>query len=344
MEEYDNMSSNKQKKEVVVLGAGSWGMTLAIHLFKKGHKIRLWEFSQERVASLLSKRENIWFLPGITIPEDIFITSNIDEACQKAEVVIVAIPSHTVREVVTHLVGHLEEGAIIISVVKGLEEKTSMRPSQIIEEILGGWQIGVLSGPSHAEEVSREIPTTVVASSVQKEISASIQHLFITPNFRVYTNEDLIGVELGGALKNIIAIAAGISDGLGFGDNTKAALLTRGLTEMTRLGVAMGAKSQTFAGLSGMGDLIVTCISKFSRNRHLGEMIGRGITLKEALKKMVMVAEGIRTTKAASEMAKFYGVELPITEEVFKVLFEGKSPREAVSELMLREPKPEIFG
>lgn len=336
--------SSADKREIVVLGAGSWGTTLAIHLARKGHRVKLWEFSKEQVSALLHQRENTKFLPGIAIPQEIFITSNLREACRGVGVVVIATPSHTVREVVTGLTESTEEGILVVSGVKGLEEETLMRPSQVIEEVLGGCRIGILSGPSHAEEVSRQIPTTVVAASTLKETREFIQHLFITQSLRVYTNEDAIGVELGGALKNIIAIAAGISDGLDFGDNTKAALLTRGLAEITRLGVAMGARAETFAGLTGMGDLIVTCTSKYSRNRYLGEMIGQGKTLKEALEEMVMVAEGVRTTRAACRLAKIYGAELPIIEEVANIFFEDKDPREAVKELMLREAKPETCG
>lgn len=334
---------NIDKREVAVLGAGSWGTTLAIHLTKKGERVRLWEYAEEQVNRLLAARENTKFLPGIAIPREIFITSNMEEACDGAGAVIIVTPSHAVREVMRGLSGSIEEGVLVVSCVKGLEEETLMRPSQVIEEVLGR-RVGVLSGPSHAEEVSREIPTTVVAASVLPETREFIKRLFMTPNFRVYTNDDLIGVELGGAVKNIIAIAAGISDGLRFGDNTKAALLTRGLAEMTRLGVAMGARAETFAGLSGIGDLVVTCTSRYSRNRHLGEMIGKGKTLKEALKEMVMVAEGVRTTRAACRLAERFRVDLPITKEVFKILFEEKDPREAVKELMLREAKPESFG
>lgn len=331
-------------ERIAILGAGSWGTALAVHLARKGHRVRLWEFFEERANSLIRDRENRRFLPGVPIPKKVLVSSDLKGVCEGVDLLLLAVPSHTLREVCCKIRGLLGEEVIVVSCVKGLEEESLMRPSEVVEDVLGERLLGVISGPSHAEEVSRGIPTTIVASSTTPWVMERIQQLFITPDFRVYTNSDLIGVELGGALKNIIAIATGISDGLGFGDNTKAALMTRGLVEITRLGVAMGARSQTFAGLSGMGDLICTCISRHSRNRWLGEAIGKGKTLKEAMEEMTMVAEGVRTTRVAHHLSGLHGVELPITDQVYNVLFEGKDAREAVRELMLREAKPELFG
>jgi glycerol-3-phosphate dehydrogenase (NAD(P)+) len=304
----------------------------------------LWEFFENYAFSIIKDRENKKFLPGVPIPSNVFVSSDLKKVCEGVEFLLFAVPSHTLRDVCCKLKGLVEGEVTIVSCVKGLEEKTFMRPSEVIRDVLGeGISLGIISGPSHAEEVGRGIPTTVVTSSLVDNVAQEIQRLFVAPQLRVYTNSDLIGVELGGALKNIIAIATGISDGLGFGDNTKAALMTRGLVEIMRLGVAMGAKSQTFAGLSGMGDLICTCISRYSRNRWLGEAIGRGKALEEAMEEMTMVAEGVRTTKVAYRLSKIYGVELPITEQVYQVLFEGKDARQAVKELMCREIKPELF-
>jgi len=329
-------------KKVGVLGGGSWGTTLAILLYEKGLSVKIWEFSEEQVIRVRQKRENVKFLPGIFIPPEIEITSCLEEVVKESEVIIVALPSQVVRGVVERLSTMIIPGVVIISAVKGLEISTMKRISEVIgESIPQKIQIGVISGPSHAEEVSRKIPTAVVSSGQDEKTAKFIQELFLTPNLRVYTNTDLVGVELGGALKNIMAIAAGISDGLGLGDNTKAALITRGLVEIIKIGRVLGAKEATFLGLSGLGDLVVTCTSKYSRNRYLGEMIGKGSSLQEVLDSMTMVAEGVPTTKAAKELAKKVNIELPITNEVYKVLFEGKDPKQAVSDLMMRSAKAE---
>jgi glycerol-3-phosphate dehydrogenase (NAD(P)+) len=332
--------------KVAVLGGGSWGTTLGILLSKKGYKVFLWEYCKEHVDMLKTYRENIKFLPGIPIPKDIIITNDIYECIKDTRIIVIAVPSHAVRSVVRRFVDKVSDDIIIVSGTKGLEEDSLDTPSQVIQSEFSfelDKSIVVLSGPSHAEEVSRGIPTTVVAACKHEDNAKFIQNLFSTSFFRVYTNTDVIGVELGGALKNVIALASGILYGLKFGDNTTAALITRGLAEISRLGIAMGARQETFFGLSGIGDLVVTCTSKYSRNRQLGEMIGKGSTFEEAYSSMVMVAEGVNTTKAAFVLSQKLGIELPITKEVHAVLFEGKSPRKAVEDLMLRELKPEWY-
>ena len=326
--------------DVAVLGAGSWGTTLAVHLAPKV-RVRLWEFSQELARVLRDRRENVKFLPSIHIPESILISSSLEEIISDAEVVVVAVPSHVMREVVQK-VASIRKKIVVVSAVKGIEEGSLKRMSEVIREELPESSVSVLSGPSHAEEVSRNIPTTVVISSEDEGEACEMQKLFMTQSFRVYTNQDMIGVELGGALKNIVAIAGGISDGLGFGDNTKAAILTRGLAEITRLGAAMGANPGTFAGLSGMGDLITTCISRYSRNRKLGELAAQGKKLDDALSTIGQVAEGVRTTRCACKLAGIYKVDVPIAEQVYAVLFDGKDARSVAAELMLRAPKTEL--
>jgi len=333
-------------KSVAVIGAGSWGITLAILLFEKGFSVRLWEFEKKQ-AEILAKKRKFRFLPWVNIPEEIEITSDISDALKGVQLIVVALPSHVVRRVAKKIAEvPLSEDIVVVNASKGLEDKTLLRMSQVLSQELPQRlhkRIVVLSGPSHAEEVSRKIPTTVVVASRNEKLNREIQKIFFTPYFRVYTNSDIIGVELGGALKNIVAVAAGIGDGMGLGDNSKAALITRGLVEITRLGRALRGKPATFSGLSGMGDLIVTCTSHYSRNRNFGEKIGQGKTLKKALSEIKMVVEGIRTTKAAYQLAKKYNVSMPITEEVYKVLFQKKKPSEAVRDLMQREAKPELY-
>ncbi len=332
-------------KSVAILGAGSWGITLAIMLFEKGFFVKVWEFEKKQ-AQILREKRKLRFLPWLDIPRDIEIISNISYALDGVRLVVIALPSHVVRRVAKKIAKvPLPEDIIIVNASKGLEDKTLLRMSQVLSEELPeklGKRIVVLSGPSHAEEVSRKIPTTVVVASRNEKLNQEVQKIFFAPYFRVYTNPDIIGVEMSGALKNIIALAAGIGDGLGLGDNSKAGLITRGLVEITRLGKALGAKPLTFSGLSGMGDLIVTCTSGYSRNRSFGEKIGQGETLKKALSEIKMVVEGIRTTKAAYQLAKKYKVSMPITEEVYKVIFKNKKPSEAVRDLMLRQAKPEL--
>ena len=341
------MEKNKKSKikNISVLGAGSWGITLSILLHEKGFKVKAWEFDKAR-AKDLKEKHSLKFLPGINIPSDIEITEDIKDI-KGSDMIILALPSHTVRKIARDIAGiEFPKDVIILNASKGIEEETLMRMSEVLTEELptnlhSG--IAVLSGPSHAEEVSKKIPTSIVVASKNEKSARTIQEILMTPYFRVYTNADLIGVELGGALKNIIAIACGVSDGLGLGDNTKAALMTRGLAEITRLGVKLGAEALTFAGLSGMGDLIVTCSSHYSRNRNFGEKIGKGVPFDKALSEIGMVVEGIKTTKAARGLAKKHGVSMPITDKAYNVLFKGEDASKAVSDLMLREAKPEIM-
>lgn len=332
-----------------ILGAGGWGTALSLLLTQNGHSVDLWEYSPEYAEKMAVLRQNPDFLPNVHIPETIRITSDLQSVVENKEIVIFAVPSHVLRQVAMRTLEYkIPQNALFISAVKGIENETLLRMSEILEQLYGNWiakeQIVVLSGPSHAEEVSRNIPTAIVAASVSNASAEKVQHIFMNPFFRVYTSNDIVGVELGGALKNIIAIAAGISDGVGYGDNTKAALMTRGIVEIARLGMAMGAQANTFYGLSGIGDLIVTCTSRYSRNRFVGEQIGKGKSLDEILKEMKMVAEGIRTTRSAMALAKKYEVEMPITQEVDEILFHGKNPKKAVYELMTRTPKPESKG
>ena len=336
----------KRSVHLTVLGAGSWGTTLALLLDGKGYRTVLWEYFPELAARLVADRENRRFLPGIAIPDSIAITSNLDEALAGATHLIFATPSHTIRNTarLASASTSFNDAAAVINVAKGLEEKTLCRMSEVLDQELPqapGMIVGLL-GPSHAEEVSRMMPTSIVVAGTDQSVLEGIQHIFMTENFRVYTNTDLVGVELGVSLKNTIAIAAGICDGLGFGDNTKAALITRGLAEMKRLSCKLGAREETLSGLAGVGDLIVTCMSRHSRNRFVGEQIGNGRKLKDVLAGMVMVAEGVKTTRAAVKLASKTGVELPIAEQVYKVLFYGKNPRKAIRDLMVRKAKKEM--
>ena len=330
--------------KISVLGAGGWGTTLAVLLYYNGHKVSLWEYNPDYFTELLYKRENVIFLPGIKIPEDINITNNIEDAVADSNMIILAVPSQFLRSSIAKLDFSKIKNSILVSVAKGIENKTLMTMSHMIKDVfpqISEDQIGALSGPSHAEEVSRRIPTAVVAASASMETSQLIQSAFMTSYFRVYSSTDVLGVELGGAFKNVIAIGAGIIDGVKFGDNTKAAIMTRGVAEISRLGIAMGANPETFAGLSGMGDLIVTCMSRHSRNRYVGEQIGAGKTLQEVISSMNMVAEGVDTSRSASQLAAKYNIETPITTEVYKILFEDKNPVIAATDLMTRDMKME---
>lgn len=328
--------------KLCVLGGGSWGIALSVHLHRTGHSIRLWEYDSTKSQELKQTRENKIILPGILLPADILVTSRIEAALEGVEGVVLVVPSHVARSTIQKAVSSWPKDAWVACATKGLEEKTHLRMSELLKQyIKNDSLVSVISGPSHAEEVSRKMPTTVVAASSNPALSTTVQGVFHSDYFRVYTSTDVTGVELGGALKNVIAIAAGISDGLGLGDNAKAALMTRGLHEITRLGVAMGAQPVTFAGLAGMGDLIVTCCSRHSRNRLLGEKIGKGASLEQALGEMVMVAEGIKTSHAAVDLARKAKVDVPITEEVYKVLFERKSAKEAVKSLLARAARAE---
>jgi len=328
--------------KVTILGDGGWGTALAALLKNKRFDVSLWGAFKDNIDALAKHAENKKFLPGIKIPKGICFTCDAYKACENANLIILAIPSRFLRKVLLKRIDILKESrAGFVSVAKGLEQNTLKRMSEVVFEIIGEKDLAVLSGPSIAPEVARGVPTTVVVASEDEALARKVRDVFRTERFRVYTNSDVAGVELGGALKNIIAIAAGISDGLDFGANTKAAILTRGLLEMTRLGVAMGAKEETFKGLSGLGDLITTCVSPEGRNRGFGEAIGKGTNPEEILKKSVMEIEGAWSAKAALELGKRHKLDLPITQEVYSVLFEKKSPLAAVNELMSREPKAE---
>jgi glycerol-3-phosphate dehydrogenase (NAD(P)+) len=332
--------------KAAVLGAGSWGTTLALVLHENGHAVKCWTPEVTDIEDIKKTGENKRFLPGVPLPPSLHFSDDLAGVLDKASYIVMAVPSHAVRAVTGRCAGLTGKNAIWISVAKGIENDTLLRVSQVIEQV-GGIppdHIAVLSGPSHAEEVGRKVPTAVVAASISQDTARKVQNMFINDFFRVYANLDIIGVEFGGALKNIIALAAGICDGAGFGDNTKAALMTRGLVEMNRLGVVMGAKPDTFAGLSGVGDLIVTCMSRHSRNRHVGEEIGKGRTLSDVLAEMVMVAEGVKTTRSAYQLAKKYHVDMPITEQVYFTLFENKPPIGAMRDLMTRASKIEDWG
>ena len=328
--------------KISVMGAGSWGTALAILLNNNGHQVILWSALGDEVALLCEKRENPAKLPGVKIPEGILITKDEKLAMDQPDVVILAVPSPFTRSTSKRLAPYVRQGQIIVNVAKGVEEKTLMTLSEIIEQEIPCANVCVLSGPSHAEEVSRGLPTTCVVSSHTRATAEYLQEIFMSPVFRVYTTPDILGVELGGALKNVIALAAGTADGLGYGDNTKAALITRGIAEIGRLGVKMGAKAETFAGLSGIGDLIVTCASVHSRNRKAGYLMGKGYTMKQAMDEVKMVVEGVYSAKAAKELAEKYEVEMPIVDEVNKILFEDKPAADAVIDLMLRDKKVEI--
>ncbi|MFC1561387.1 NAD(P)H-dependent glycerol-3-phosphate dehydrogenase [candidate division KSB1 bacterium] len=330
--------------EVTVLGGGSWGTALALLLDGKGCAATLWEFNKELAERLRTERENKTFLPGVKVPESITVTSALDEAVAASDYIVFVVPSHVLRSVARNVVECGAENKKIVSATKGIENDSLLRMSEVLLEEIPGLtpdNVAVLSGPSFAAEVAREIPTTVVAASAVEHYSREIQQLFMCPTFRVYASTDIVGVELGGSFKNVIAIATGILDGIGWGDNTKAALLTRALVEMTRLGEKMGAKKTTFSGLSGAGDLILTCMGKLSRNLHVGREIGKGRTLQEILDEMVMIAEGVKTTRSVHQLSRREGVETPIMEQVYEVLFRSKSPKEAVLELMTREAKAE---
>ncbi|MBU0547800.1 MAG: NAD(P)-dependent glycerol-3-phosphate dehydrogenase [Candidatus Omnitrophica bacterium] len=329
------------KLRIVVLGDGGWGTTLAVLLSAKGYSVTLWS-AFDHYAKLMAKiRFNPKFLPGIKIPHKIQITSNIKTAVANKEIIVLAIPSQYVRGVLNKVRGNFAKKTVFLSVTKGIEIGSSKRMSEIIHATLGSVKLAVLSGPTIAQEVARGIPTTIVAASHDKKIRKIIQMVFSTERFRVYTNPDVIGVELGGSLKNVIAIACGVSDGLGFGTNTKAAILSRGLVEIARLGKAMGAKLETFSGISGLGDLVTTCVSRQSRNRFVGEQIGKGKSLKQICKHMQMVAEGVSTAKSAYALSLKYKVDMPITKEVYRLLYLNKSPRQVVRDLMTRKSKEE---
>ena len=326
---------------VGVMGAGSWGTALALLLHSNGHQVTVWSINEEEVEMLSKEREHKSKLPGVKIPEDMVFTSDMETSIKEKDFLVLAVPSAFTRGTARNMKPFVKEGQIIVDVAKGIEEDTLMTLSQQIEEEIPQANVAVLSGPSHAEEVGRGLPTAVVIGAKTEETARYLQEMFMNHVFRVYISSDMLGMELGGALKNVIALAAGIADGMGYGDNTKAALITRGIAEIARLGVKMGGALESFTGLTGIGDLIVTCASVHSRNRKAGYLMGQGKTMEEAMAEVKMVVEGVYSAKAAAKLGKKYGVALPIVDKVNEVLFEGKDPKEAVDELMLRDSKAE---
>ncbi len=332
------------QEKIGVIGAGSWGTTLADLLAKKGHAVTLWAYEPELVSEMAATGINGIFLPGIRLSPGLRFTNSLEEAVAGKALLLFAVPSQLVRGVIGSVLPFIPADAVIVSASKGIELDSLMTVSQIYQELIPPALFGrfsVLSGPSFAREVAQDMPTAVVAAAAEADVARRVQEIFTTPFFRVYTNTDIVGVELGGAIKNVIALAAGISDGLGFGNNTRAALITRGLAEMTRLGRAMGARGETFAGLAGMGDLVLTCTGDLSRNRTVGMKLGKGMRLEEILAEMRMVAEGVKTAESARSLARKLGVDMPITEKVYSVLYDDKPAREAVVELMMRDLKAE---
>ncbi|MEX0704525.1 MAG: NAD(P)H-dependent glycerol-3-phosphate dehydrogenase [Planctomycetales bacterium] len=328
--------------KITILGSGAMATACSVLLAEHaGQRVSMWARDPRHARDMAETRENRRLLPGVPIPLQVEISSEIDEAVEGSEYLVAAIPTKFLREALMALAPHLTRDRPVISVVKGIENETFLRPSEIVQDVLGNRAVLALGGPSHAEEIARRLPASVVAASGDVALAREVQRMFTTDRFRVYTNSDIVGVELAAALKNIIAIAAGISDGLEYGDNAKSALMTRGLVEITRFGVALGAEQLTFAGLAGMGDLITTCTSRHSRNRRVGEFLGRGQSLDEVLAGMDGVAEGVTTTRSVHELAQQRGIDMPITAEVHAVLFEGKSAAEATDDLMLRPPKGE---
>ncbi len=319
-----------------IIGAGTWGTALGLVLYGNGHSVTLWSAFEEDAGYLDKKREHK-NLPGVKLPGDMVFTASMEQAAEGKDVLVLAVPSIYVRSTARKMAAFCGKGQVIVNVAKGIEEDSLLTLSQVIEEELSGARVAVLSGPSHAEEVSRRVPTTCVAGAADKRLAAMVQNLFMSPEFRVYISPDVLGIELGGALKNVIALAAGIADGLGYGDNTKAALITRGIHEIGRLGMRMGGLSETFGGLSGIGDLIVTCASMHSRNRRAGILIGQGCSMEEAMSQVGMAVEGVYSARAAWKLAEKYQAPMPIVEQVNQVLFFGKDPAGAVKELMCRD-------
>ena len=327
--------------KISVIGAGSWGTALAVLLQKNGNQVTIWSILENEIAMLREHHEHLEKLPGVKIPKEVTFTSDLEAAVQGQDLLVLAVPSAYTRNTARSMAPFVKEGQIIVNVAKGIEDQTYFTLSEQISQEIPQADVAVLSGPSHAEEVGIGLPTTVVVGAQTRKTAEYIQDLFMNDVFRVYTSPDVMGIELGGALKNVIALAAGMADGLGFGDNTKAALITRGITEISRLAIKMGAKAETLGGLTGIGDLIVTCESRHSRNRKAGQLIGQGYTMQEAMDEVKMVVEGVYSAKAAIGLAKRYEVSMPIIEEVNQVLFEGKTAREAVTELMLRGKRAE---
>ncbi|MCB2354136.1 NAD(P)H-dependent glycerol-3-phosphate dehydrogenase [Clostridium estertheticum] len=328
--------------KVAFLGGGSFGTALSIMLAKKGTSVNIWDRKLSVINDINIKRENIKYLPNITVPSGITAFIDIEEVINDTDIIVLSVPSHVIRNICKMITPYLKQNQIIVSIAKGIEEGSLKRISEVIEEEIPSNPIVILSGPSHAEEVALDIPTTVVVTSKQMEYAMIVQDVFMTNKFRVYTNEDIIGVEIGGAVKNIIALAAGISDGIGYGDNAKAALMTRGMNEIIRIGTRLGGRIETFYGLTGMGDLIVTCTSMHSRNRKAGILIGKGVLVEKACNDIGMVVEGIKAIRAFYELKEKEKVSMPITDVLYKVLFEGKDPKYGVYELMSRDKKSEF--
>ena len=342
------MAAGKSKKTAVI-GAGSWGTALAKLLGDKGEQVSLWGRDSSHIAALGREHQNSRYLPGATLPASVTPTDNLIEAVSAVQCVVMVVPSHGFRDVFAALLPHLPEGVFVVSAVKGIENSTLQTMTQVMRDVLHRQHysskvyLGVLSGPSFAAEVAREQPTAVTVAFEDQDAARAVQHLFSTSFFRTYTSNDVIGLELCAAMKNVVAIAAGICDGLGFGLNTRAALITRGLAEITRLGVYFGANPLTFSGLGGLGDLVLTCTGDLSRNRTVGLKLGQGKNLEQALAEMTMVAEGVRTTKSCYSLARQHGVEMPILEQTYQVLYENKDCRQAVQELFQRSLKEEII-
>ena len=327
--------------KVAIIGAGSWGTALSVVLHNNGHEVTIWSIVKEEIDMLKEKHEHTDKLPGVKLPDDMTFTTDLKEACEGKDVLVLAVPSPYTRSTSKMMAPYVADDQLIVSVAKGVEEDTLMTLSQVIKDEIPNCRVAVLCGPSHAEEVGRCIPTTCVAGSDDKDIAEYVQNIFMNENFRVYTSSDVLGMELGAALKNVVALAAGIADGLGYGDNTKAALITRGIAEISRLGVKMGCSRSTFSGLTGIGDLIVTCASMHSRNRRAGILMGQGKSMDEAMAEVKMVVEGVYSAKAAKALGEKYGVDLPIIDQVNMILFEGKPAAEAVRDLMMRDRRDE---
>ena len=328
-------------ERIGVIGAGSWGTALAVVLAKNGHQVTVWSIIEDEITMLKEKHEHVDKLPGVKLPDSMEFTTDLEQAVRTSDMLVLAVPSIFTRSTAKSMAPFVKDGQIIVCVAKGIEETTLMTISDVVEQEIPNADVAIMCGPSHAEEVGVGLPTTVVAGARTKATAEKVQDVFMDEVFRVYTSPDVLGMELGGSLKNVIALAAGVADGLGFGDNTKAALITRGIAEISRLAIAMGAKAETIAGLTGIGDLIVTCASKHSRNRKAGMLIGQGYTMEEATKEVKMVVEGIYSAKAARALAQKYEVDMPIIDIVNQVLFENMSAKEAVVELMEREKRSE---
>lgn len=327
--------------EIGVIGAGSWGTALAWLLCNNGHKVEMWSIIESEIEMLKTKREHVDKLPGVKLQDEMEFTTDLGKAIVGKDVLVLAVPSPFTRSTSVKMKEFVKKDQIIVNVAKGIEETTLMTLTEIIEQEIPQAKVAALSGPSHAEEVGRGLPTTCVVGAHEKDVADKLQSIFMSEVFRVYTSPDLIGMEIGASLKNVIALAAGVADGLGYGDNTKAALITRGIAEITRLGTAMGGKPETFSGLTGIGDLIVTCASVHSRNRRAGVLMGQGYTMEEAMAEVKMVVEGVYSAKAALALGKKYNISLPIIEQVNEVLFDGKKPSQAVYDLMIRDKTSE---